>query len=156
ATQWAVWWRHRARFGVALSDASVNFTGKPLVPIEQERPPFWRYNATQKQWLLSMQHISDKNIAEIVAFLSSVKPRFYSGYPSIIAETARLSLRYGLRLKQDAMPEVVFFGAEKVLDYQRELIAEWLPSARLTDQYGLSEGNCNFSKCEYDNYHEDF
>lgn len=60
AMQWAIWFRHRSRFGISLGDTSVNFTGKPLVPVGQNKPPFWRYNAVQRQYLVSMQQINRK------------------------------------------------------------------------------------------------
>ena len=155
AAQWAIWFRHRFRFGVKLGDISVNFTGKPVVPPNQLKPPYWRYNATQKQHLISMQHIKIDNIESIVSFLNSVNPKFYSGYPSIISEVARLAQLKGLTLDKDAAPNVVYTGAEKLLEYQKESIESWTGSI-VTDQYGLSEGCCNFSKCEHGNYHEDF
>lgn len=157
AIQWAVWFRHRARFGINLDDESVNFTGKPLVPLEQKKPPFWRYNAAQKQHLISMQHININTIGSIVGFLNSIKPKFYSGYPSIIAEVARLALIQNVTLDKDSRPSVIVMGAEKTLDYQVDAIRKWLGNdIVITDQYGLTEGNCNFSKCEFGHYHEDF
>jgi phenylacetate-CoA ligase len=155
AMQWAVWFRHRARFGVNLGDPSVNFTGKPVVPIGQKKPPFWRFNRAQNQYLISMQHINSANIGHIVDFLNSIRPKFYSGYPSIIAEVARLAMDDDLCLNEAARPDVVFTGAENVLAYQSAAIAAWT-GAVITDQYGLTEGNCNFSKCEHGNYHEDY
>lgn len=105
AMQWAVWFRHRSRYGISLGDISVNFTGKPLVPVGQKSPPFWRYNAVQKQYLISMQKINEKNIVQIVNFLNSVKPAFYSGYPSIIAELSRLALHANLTLTNASKPK---------------------------------------------------
>lgn len=157
SAQWAIWFRHRARFGVSLSEVSVNFSGKPLVPLSQKKPPYWRFNRAQNQYLISMQHINDNTIAEIVDFLNSIQPKFYSGYPSIIAEVARLAIQHKLYLSGNSTPSVVFTGAEKLLLDQQRSISDWLGSdVVLTDQYGLTEGNCNFSKCEKGNYHEDF
>lgn len=155
AAQWAIWFRHRHRFGNEFGDTSVNFTGKPVVPPAQSNPPYWRYNAAQKQHLVSMQHINPETIESIVGFLNSIKPNFYSGYPSIIAEVARLAQLKGLHLGSESAPKVVFTGAEKLLEYQLEAIESWT-GATVTDQYGLTEGCCNFSKCEHGNYHEDF
>lgn len=153
--QWAIWLRHRARFDVELGDLSVNFTGKPIVPEKQIKPPYWRFNKAQNQYLISSKHINKDNIKSIVSFLNSIKPVFYSGYPSIISEISRLAILQGLELKPDSRPRVVFSGAENLLDYQQDNISSWIDSP-ITDQYGLTEGNCNFSKCEYGYYHEDF
>lgn len=157
AMQWAVWLRHRKRFNVDLGDLSVNFTGKPVVPLNQLKPPFWRFNAAQNQYLISMQHINEKNIVDIIGFLNSIKPTFYSGYPSIIAELSRLAISRKIKLNLSSTPRVIFTGAENLLDYQRDSIISWMgEKVVITDQYGLTEGNCNFSKCEYGNYHEDY
>lgn len=155
SSQWAIWFRHRSRFGVKPQDISVNFTGKPVVPIEQTAPPYWRYNRAQSQYLVSMQHINAKNIGSIVDFLNSLKPVFYSGYPSILAEVSRLAIDSKLDLDLAAKPRIVFTGAEKLHDYQKKSIENWT-GAIITDQYGLTEGNCNFSRCEFGRYHEDF
>ncbi|EGA69204.1 Coenzyme F390 synthetase-like protein [Vibrio sinaloensis DSM 21326] len=155
STQWAIWFRHRSRFNITLESVSVNFTGKPVVPASQKTPPFWRYNSHQKQYLISMQSVNKENIASIVSFLNSIKPSYYSGYPSIISEVCRLAIDSGLKLEGSSRPKLVFCGAEKVLEHQNESIVAWT-QALVTDQYGLTEGNCNFSKCEHGHYHEDF
>lgn len=157
AIQWAVWFRHRYRFGITFGDESVNFSGKPIVPLRQVGAPYWRYNAPMKQHLLSMQHINEETIEDIVKFLNTLKPKYYSGYPSIVSEVARLALNKGLKLNKTATPRVVFTGAEKLLKHQVAAIEKWLGRETvITDQYGLTEGNCNFSQCERGNYHEDF
>lgn len=155
AKQWAIWYRHRARFDCELGDIHVNFTGQQVVPIGQTKPPYWRYNSPLKQYLINMQHVSSSKINDIVKFLNTIQPKFYSGYPSIIAEVARLAIEHELFLKEENKPEYIFCGAENTLDYQKAILEEWT-GAVVTDQYGLTEGNCNMSKCEYGNYHEDF
>ncbi len=142
-------------FKTEFDHSSVNFTGKPVVPPRQSKPPYWRYNAAQKQYLISMQHINIENIDSIVGFLNTISPNFYSGYPSIIAEVARLAQLKGLSYDKVSTPSIIYTGAEKLLDYQQESIESWTGST-VTDQYGLSEGCCNFSKCEHGHYHEDF
>ena len=155
SAQWAIWFRHRSRFGIKLKDLSVNITANPSVPLTQKRAPYWRFNSAQNQYLISMQHINKDTIVEIVRFLNSIRPTFYSGYPSVIAEISRLAADKGLKLSEESKPSVIFTGCEKLLSYQANSIESWL-GVQVTDQYGLTEGNCNFSKCEHNNYHEDF
>lgn len=153
--QWAVWWRHRARFGCKLGDLHVNFTGKPATPLSQMHPPYWRYNRAIRQYNINMHHVTRDKIFDIVKFLNSISPRFYSGYPSIMGEVARLAVEQELELQSKAKPVVIFAGAENTLSWQKQVLEEWT-GAKVTDQYGFSEGCGNASKCEYDNYHEDF
>mgnify|MGYP003575096473 CR=1 FL=1 len=151
--QWAVWWRHRHRFGVGLEALHANFTGKRVVPTDQNRPPYWRWNLPMHQALLNMQHLTPAKIRDVVAFLDSKDFVYYNGYPSVIHAMAASALEAGLTLARP--PRFVFTGAENMLDYQRRDIAA-LTGATLTDQYGFSEGCGNASHCPSLVYHEDF
>jgi phenylacetate-CoA ligase len=153
AFQWAVWWRHRLRFGIDFGAWHANFTGKRVVPLSQRRPPYWRWNRPMRQALLTMHHITADKIASIVEFLDSQNFAFYSGYPSIIHMLAVRVADAGLVLH--SRPRAVFTGAENMLDFQRRDIQK-LTGAVLTDQYGCSEGCGNASHCEEFVYHEDF
>lgn len=157
AYQWAVWFRHRHRFGVSYRDLSVNFTGKPVIPLDYKGKVYWRYNAAQRQYLISMQSINKSSITSIVSFLNSIKPTFYSGYPSIIYQLVSLASEEGLFIDETSKPNVLFLGAEKTIDYQKDAFVNWFGvDCLISDQYGLTEANCNFSKCEFGVYHEDY
>src|SRR5688572_4761998 len=153
AEQWAVWWRHRRRFGVEWGAPHANFTGKRVVPISQDRPPYWRWNRPMHQALLSMQHLTPAKIRDIVGFLDANDFVYYAGYPSVIHAMVSTALEAGLRLARP--PRFVFTGAENMLDYQRRDIAA-LTGATLSDEYGFSEGCGNASHCPELVYHEDF
>ena len=155
ASQWAIWFRHRSRFGIDLNDLHVNFTGKPVVPQFQTMPPYWRFNRASNQFLVPMQVVTQDKIKSIVDFLNTIRPKYYSGYPSILAEVARLSLSNGFELKSSSKPEYIFPGAEPLLETQRSYLMQWT-GATISEQYGMTEGVCNISKCEHDNFHEDF
>ena len=153
AFQWAVWWRHRMRFGVAPGALHANFTGKRVVPLDQQTPPYWRWNRPLHQALLTMHHLTPEKISSVVDFLNEHPFEFYSGYPSIIHMLALHATEAGLHLK--AAPRAVFTGAENMLDFQRRSIQSFT-GAVLTDQYGCSEGCGNASHCPEFVYHEDF
>jgi phenylacetate-CoA ligase len=151
--QWAVWWRHRLRFGVQPGRWHANFTGKRVVPLNQQKPPYWRWNRPMHQALLNMHHLTPGKIGSIVEFLNSQRFEFYSGYPSIIHMLAATARAAGVALT--SKPRAVFTGAENILDFQRRDIGEFT-GAILTDQYGSSEGCGNASHCPRFVYHEDF
>lgn len=153
AFQWAVWWRHRMRFGIKPGAWHANFTGKRVVPLAQRTPPFWRWNTPLHQALLTMHHLNPEKISVVIDFLNSHRFEFYSGYPSIIHMLALHASEAGLTLKSP--PRVVFTGAENILDLQRRCIQKFT-GAVLTDQYGCSEGCGNASHCAEFVYHEDF
>jgi phenylacetate-CoA ligase len=153
AFQWAIWWRHRLRFGLQPGSWHANFTGKRVVPLQQQSPPYWRWNRPMRQALINMQHITPAKIGNIMEFLNSNGFEFYSGYPSIIHALATTASGAGLALT--SRPRVISTGAENMLDFQRRDIANFT-GAVLTDQYGCSEGCGNASHCPNFAYHEDF
>jgi phenylacetate-CoA ligase len=153
AFQWATWWRHRMRFGLQPGSWHANFTGKRVVPLQQQSPPYWRWNRPMRQALINMHHITPEKVGSIVEFLNSNHFEFYSGYPSIVHAIATTAQAAGLALT--SRPRVVVTGAENMLEFQRRDIAEFT-GAVLTDQYGCSEGCGNASHCPDFAYHEDF
>lgn len=151
--QWAVWWRFRGKYGFHLGDKHLNFTGKLVIPIQQEKPPFWRINYPLNQWLINMQQINVQKVPCIVDMINREGFRFFSGYPSIISSFCSLVKELNLKIIQP--PKIVFTGAEKLFEYQKQLIEEVL-CCKVTDHYGFTEGAGNASKCIYDFYHEDY
>ncbi len=152
AFQWAVWARHRQRFGIAPFTWHANFTGKRAVPPEQKKPPFWRWNWPMRQAVLTMHHMTPEKAPAVAAFLNQHDFLFYSGYPSVLHAFVLSARDAGVRLQRP--PKFIVTGAENVLDYQRSDL-EGFTGATLTDQYGTSEGCINASHCEHLRYHED-
>lgn len=153
AFQWAVWWRHRSRFGFIPGEWHVNFTVRPVVPTNQSNPPFWRIDLARKQVIVSAAHLTSSKVPHIVKYLNRKKIKYFTGSPSQIAQFCSVIEEDGLRLT--SKPEVVFTGAENIQELQRKVI-ESVTGAVITDQYGFSEGAANASRCEYGNYHEDW
>jgi phenylacetate-CoA ligase len=153
AFQWAVWWRHRLRFGVGPGAWHASFVGHRVVPITQRQPPYWRWNRPMHQVVMNMQSLAPAKIPSIVAFLNAQSFEFYAGYPSVIHMLARNAAESGLAL--DKPPRLIFTGAENMLDFQRRDIHAFT-GAVLTDHYGTSEGCVNASQCSQFVYHEDF
>jgi phenylacetate-CoA ligase len=153
AFQWAVWWRHRMRFGVAPGTWHANFTGQRVVPIAQNAPPFWRWNRPMHQVLINMQSLAPSKIRSIVELLNSRHFEFYSGYPSFIHMLCLNAMDAGLRLSSP--PRVIFAGAENMLEFQRRDI-QVFTGAILSDHYGSTEACGNASRCPEFVYHEDF
>jgi phenylacetate-CoA ligase len=153
AAQWAVWWRHRKRFGLDVRSWHANFTGKLVVPPGQNRPPYWRWNGPMCQAVINMHHITPGKITDILSFLNQNRFEYYSGYPSVIHALTVTAMEAGLAL--ESRPRVVVTGAENMLEFQRRDI-QTLTGAILTDQYGFSEACGNASHCPEFVYHEDF
>ncbi len=151
--RWAVWWRHRRRFGVAFDARYATFTGLAAVPLEQRQPPYWRENRAMRQTIFTMHHVVPSKVKAMVERLNRGGFEYYSGYPSILFVLAGLIEEAGYEIT--APPRVIFTGAENLYDHQREVIARVF-KAPVTDEYGFSEGCGNAARCEHDRFHEDF
>ena len=151
--RWALWFRHRHRFGVGPNDPYATFTGQIAVPLMQLNPPYWRENRAMKQTIFTMHHINETKVPDIVNRLNKGGFIYYSGYPSIIFSLACIIEDLGLKITK--YPKVIFTGAETLLDYQKNKISSVF-HCLVTDQYGFSEGCGNASRCEKDLFHEDF
>lgn len=151
--RWAVWWRHRQRFAARFDSPYATFTGLTAVPLEQERPPFWRENRPMRQTVFTMHHVVPPNVKAIVDRLNRGGFEYYAGYPSILFVLAGLIEEGGYQITSP--PKMIFTGAENLYDSHRRLISRVF-KAEVTDQYGFSEGCGNASRCEHDVFHEDF
>lgn len=151
---WAVVWRGRHRFGISKGDLHLNFSGKIVVPITQNKPPYWRYNKALNQYMLNMQHISERKIKDIAGFINEHDFDFFVGYPSIINALAVLVKEAGINIKKS--PKYIFSSAEKMYDYQKQCIESVFHGSHIVEHYGFSENVAAASKCNDYVYHEDF
>ncbi len=151
--QWAVWWRHRRRFGLTIDDEFIVFAGRSVVPLSDMRPPFWRRNRPMHQTYVSIHHMLQQNMAALVEYLQTRQVAYYSGYPSGLYLLATYLREEGIKLRYP--PRYVSTGAETLLPHQREVIEEALQTT-VIDQYGASEHCGNLSSCAEQIYHDDF
>jgi phenylacetate-CoA ligase len=149
--QWAVWWRYRTWHGVEFGDRHGNFGGKPMVPAERDRPPFWRSNPFMKQVYFSNAHMRPPHLDAYCDEIDRRRLKFLGGYPSLLTLLAEHMVRGGRRLPS---VRAVFFGAENVLDHQRELITRAFGFPPRS-HYGLVEGVANISECPEGRFHVD-
>lgn len=150
--QWAVWWRHRRRFGLEVSDPFIVLAGRPVVPLSALDPPFWRRNLPMHQTYVSIHHMTKQNMRALVDYLQTRQVAFYSGYPSALYLLATWLLDHGVALAHP--PRVTVTGAETLLPHQRRVIARAFRT-EVADQYGASEHVGNISECELHTYHVD-
>ena len=150
--QWAVWWRHRERFGLKLSDPFIVFAGRDVVPLSNLSPPVWRRNFPMHQTYISVHHLTEKNMPFVADYLCGRRVAYYAGYPSALYLVACYFLAKSIRLPYP--PKFVVTGAESLLPHQRKIIARAFGTV-VTDQYGASEQCGNISECEYHKYHID-
>ena len=152
ARQWAVWWRHRMRFGLETNDEFIAFAGRDVVPLNCMGPPIWRRNFPMHQTYVSIHHMTKSNMPVLIDYLQHRNVRFYSGYPSAVYLVAQYLLDKNICLVN--APAVTVLGAETLLPHQRRAMEKAF-GGNITDQYGASEQCGNISECEKGQYHVD-
>lgn len=151
--QWAVWWRHRARFGLRLGDKFLMFGARLPVPAEQTEPPFWRHNRAINQVYLSTPHLTPATMPAVVDWLNREDFDFYAGYPSAMYVLAEHMRGHGLRLLN--RPKYIVTGSDALLPASEAAIGKAF-GVPVTEQYGMAEACGNLAKCEYGRFHLDF
>lgn len=130
----------------------ATFSGKYIVPPNQQKKVFWRYNGAINQMLYSTMNISDENIPFYIKSLNDFKPAAIDGYISAIYDIANYMERK--KMKLDFVPVAIFPTAETVTRQHRELI-ERIFRCKIRDQYASSEGapfvwECSNGELHYD------
>jgi phenylacetate-CoA ligase len=148
--QWAVWWRYRMSHGIKPGTWCAYFGGRTVVPVAQEKPPFWRINRAARQILYSMYHISPGTLRFYIDNLQERKLNWIHGYPSVLSVLARYVLDAGVKVRFTWAT----VGAESLMPWQKALIEEAF-GCRCCQHYGSAEGVANFSECEAGNLHAD-
>ena len=150
--QWAVWWRYRSWHGIKRGTWCGYFGGRSIVPLMQERPPFWRYDSPGRRILFSGHHMSPSNIDFYLEELRRRKPPWLHGYPSLIVLLAARVLERGTDLGYEL--RWITTGAENLLSQQAALIRRAF-HVEPRQNYGLAEAVANFSECELGSLHVD-
>jgi phenylacetate-CoA ligase len=153
AFQQAVWWRHKARFGLSPKDKHLTFGARVPIDEQQSSPPYWRNDIFNNRVYLSSYHIGRSTVKDIVDYLNKSKFVFYTGYPSSMYSLAALMDEMGLYLLNP--PRYVVTGSDALLPRYQSLISRVFRSP-VTEQYGMTEFAGNLSKCEYGRFHVDF
>lgn len=153
AFQWAVWWRHRARFGLRLQDRCLMFGARVPISQNQHRPPFWRHDFANRRTYLSTYHLTKENMSAVVDYLNTTRYDFFAGYPSAMVVLANHILNTGQRLTNH--PKIVVSGSDTLYEHFKSRITEAF-GAPVTEQYGMREFAGNLSECEKGHLHVDF
>jgi phenylacetate-CoA ligase len=150
--QWATWWRFRGWHGINRRTWSALFAGRSVVPITQQRPPFWRVNYPGRQLIFSGYHMNHENLSKYVATLRKRRPPWFHGYPSLLALVAAYVVETGSDLGYQV--RWVTTGAENLLPHQSVMI-ERAFGVKPLQHYGLAEGVATVSQRELGALHVD-
>jgi phenylacetate-CoA ligase len=146
-------WRQRVSFGVDERDPNFNFTGQVIVPLRQQRPPFWRTDHIHGETFFSILHMSPENLESYVEAIHEKPARHVHGYPSVLHLVGRAMLEAGRPLAPGKIA-AVFTHSESLLVYQRESIEKAF-SAPVRDYYHSTENAVSMTACQLNHLHVD-
>jgi phenylacetate-CoA ligase len=116
--------------------------GRVIVPIEQQRGPFWRRNRIQRQVWFSSFHLSEENLPLYIDEIRRSELQFIEGYPSTL-----FILANHLKSRGETLPiRAVFTSSETLHGVHRETI-EAAFECGVFDFYGLAERVLFASEC---------
>ena len=148
--QYAAWWRYRLAHGLTPTTPCLYLGGRTVVPLRQQRPPFWRYDRAGGQVLFSAYHLNLRTAPAYLAEMRRVGAPWLHGYPSMVALLAKYALQHSRRLPL----RWVTLAAENVLSWQKEVIGDAF-GVQPTNHYGMAEAVANISECPLGRLHVD-
>lgn len=142
--------RCRRWYGVNRHDRWAILGGQLVVPVSQQKPPFWVWNAGLNQLYLSSYHLSPDLIDSYLDALVRYRVTYILGYPSAMYRLALRALHVG---RKDIHLKVAVTNAEPVYDYQRPAIADAF-HCPVRETYGMAELVAAGSECEAGSLHQ--
>lgn len=141
--------RMRVNAGVSVKDKKANLTGKVLVPANQKKPPFWRYNIAEKQLYMSSYHLNDHNIPCYVKALLRFKPKYIIGYPGSIYPVAKYLVN-----SKETIPSIKsIISCSEYLSPETRSIFERGFGCKVYNHYGSVEWIATINECCEGNLH---
>jgi phenylacetate-CoA ligase len=149
--QWAIWWRHKTRFGVRPGEPHLSFGARvPALGKDSDVP--WRENYAIRQTYLVTSLLRGRALEQTVEMVRRRPFAYFTGYPSAMYVLARVMLDRGVAL--DHPPRMIFTGSDAVTPGFRTVIEQAFQS-RISDNFGSAEMCCNLSQCPHGRYHVD-
>ncbi|MEW6365151.1 MAG: hypothetical protein AB1714_11005 [Acidobacteriota bacterium] len=140
---WAQWTRFRKWCGFAVGEPRVTFNGRIFVHPDRTTPPFWRYNAAERQLLMSSFHVSRRTAQSYIDRINAYRPVHIDGYVSSLYTLTRFIHDSGASVHS---PRSIATYSETLFPYQKETIRNAF-RCPVHCQYGLSEGVCWAGEC---------
>ncbi len=147
---WAFQERQRLQYGIRGERPRVSIGVRPVVPMEQKSPPFWRHDATEDNYHFSNFHMSEATLDAYVDAIAEIGPEEINAYPSGAYLVAAHALRRG---ETRIRPRAVITCAETLYAEQRRVMEEAF-GCSVADQYGAAEVVFWVGQCPHGTYHQ--
>ncbi|MEH7574183.1 phenylacetate--CoA ligase family protein, partial [Cytobacillus firmus] len=122
----------------------ATFNGKHIIPPNQRKNVFWRYNTACKQMIYSSFHLTEENMRYYVESLNKFKPHAIDGFFMSMCDIAGYIERHNIEL--GFTPVAIFPTSETLTKSGRELL-ERVFKCKVYDQYASSEGAPFVTEC---------
>lgn len=149
--QWATCWRYREWHGLRRGTWCATLGGRVIVPADERRPPYWRFNVPGRQLLMSGHHFGPATAPAYLEVLRRHEIPWIHGYPSMVAALADAALTTGAQLPALRW---VTLASESVSAGQRRRIVDGL-GVQPREHYAQTESVANFSECPLGRLHVD-
>lgn len=140
-------WRHWRNAG---DDGKRRITvrGDIVTPASRNEPPFWKFDPSRNELLMSGYHLSLENSAAYIEKILDFKPAVLYCYPSTGYLLAKFFRNHHVEYRLDA----IFTSSESLNPEVRQFIEEVF-GGRVYDWYGQAERVAAVSQCEAGRYH---
>jgi phenylacetate-CoA ligase len=149
--QWAVWWRHKTRFGIKPGEPFLTF-GARIPALGSSSAVPWRENLPIRQTYLVSSLLTGRALDRTIDMIRRRRFAYYTGYPSAMYVLARVLLDRAVSL--ETPPRMVFTGSDALTPTFRRVI-EMAFAAPVSDNFGSAEMCGNLSQCPEGKYHVD-
>jgi len=145
---WAFLLRQWAWAGIPPRHPRVTLFGARVVPSKRTAPPFWTYNISERQTLMSIFHLSADTAPAYLNFLRRRQGVILEGFPSVLSLLADFML-----VRRERIPmRAVFSTGEPLFPAARAKIEEAFQT-RVFDSYGMTEYCGLIQECEFGRMH---
>ncbi|MCH4518268.1 phenylacetate--CoA ligase family protein [Staphylococcus haemolyticus] len=127
----------KEKHGVFRGMRRASVGGRKIIPKNQKKKVFWRYNEPLNQLLLSAYHLKEENLQYYIQKLNNFKPETLDGYTTALHRIAKYILDNEIKL--DFKPIAIFPTAEALTDEMKRDIEKAF-ACPVRNQYASSEG----------------
>jgi phenylacetate-CoA ligase len=135
--------------GVAQEIPRAMLGGRPVVPGDMNKPPYWRFNRRWQQLYLSSYHVSKKTSSGYITALKKYDSAWMTGYGSAIAALADSALDEGIDPYE---LRAVIVSGDTLLPGMRLSIEKYF-QCKCFNHYGQSEGVAMAMECDQGRMH---
>lgn len=115
----------------------ATFNGKHIIPPNQQKKCFWRYNRVCKQMIFSSFHLTEDNIKYYVEEFNRFKPDAIDGFFTSMCDIANYIERHKVPL---TFSPIAIFPTSETLTAEGRALLERVFHCKVYNQYASSEG----------------